>query len=411
MPQLLILDPKGAERRHELTGADVIFGREGGADVVLVDRKVSRRHARVFMRGPHYWIEDLGSANGVLMSGTPIPGPRKLVNGTEVDVGGFRITFAADPHQGTTNTFALIGLTAPVEGQSYILPLGDLDLGRGAECVITVRDPSVSRVHAILEVSGQGLIVEDKGSSNGTKVNGQQVGRTNLQIGDQLQFGNVIFEVALEGAQGVASHAGAPANTHLSLAVSIGALALVVLFVILSVVVHRKFAGQTDPFARYERGLSAGLDTAATYMQNGAWEDAVATYSDVVEQDPINEQAIGGMAAAEKNRDHQTTLALAQEYINNDKLVSAHRLLRRIDETAYYGAEAQKLRLRVADALVARYVGSGGSACASRQWAYCHRQSVLALDLQPSNEVALKLVRKSEAALKTAKSSFVPWAP
>jgi two-component system, NtrC family, response regulator AtoC len=46
---------------------------------------------------------------------------------------------------------------------------GVVTLGRGAECDVTIDDPSVSRNHAILRI-GSSLILEDAGSSNGTRL-------------------------------------------------------------------------------------------------------------------------------------------------------------------------------------------------------------------------------------------------
>lgn len=411
MPQLLILDPQGNESRHPLTGGDAILGRESGVDIVLRDRKVSRKHARVFMRGPHYWVEDLGSANGVLMSGTPIPGARKLVNGSEVDVGGFRITYAEDPDRLAATTFTLVGLVPPVEGKSYILPLGDLEVGRGEECAIRVQDPSISRRHAVLEVTAQGIIVEDQGSSNGTKVNDGMVGRAELRPGDRLQFGNISFDVATEGAP-VGGAAVGPMDSSLRLAAIIGAFAMVVLFAILALVVHRQFnSGNSDVFTAYERRVNAGLSAASDHMKATEWEEAVAAYSDVIEQDPINSNAIRNMATAEKNLDDQKTLARARADVGAKRLLLAHRMLKTIDDTAHYGEQAKEYRLDIARALVEGYVRLAATRCTAQDWLRCHRNIVLVLDLQPDNRRARDLQRLAEENLRAARQAFVPWIP
>ena len=54
---------------------------------------------------------------------------------------------------------------------AIVLPQGEVLLGRGAECLLRIDDPSVSRVHLKLVV-GDTLEVEDLGSTNGTLVNG-----------------------------------------------------------------------------------------------------------------------------------------------------------------------------------------------------------------------------------------------
>lgn len=59
-----------------------------------------------------------------------------------------------------------------------------------------VGDPTVSRVHAEIEKSGGRIVLRDKGSSNGTFVNGTKIsGDTELRIGDTVQFGAVRFRL------------------------------------------------------------------------------------------------------------------------------------------------------------------------------------------------------------------------
>jgi predicted component of type VI protein secretion system len=48
------------------------IGRAPESDVVLDVRSVSRAHARIFYEGGHYWIKDLGSANGTTVNGKKI---------------------------------------------------------------------------------------------------------------------------------------------------------------------------------------------------------------------------------------------------------------------------------------------------------------------------------------------------
>ena len=53
----------------------------GGAYVRLLDRSVSRRHARISMQGDEWYVEDLGSTNGTYL------GPRKLDGPVPMEVG------------------------------------------------------------------------------------------------------------------------------------------------------------------------------------------------------------------------------------------------------------------------------------------------------------------------------------
>ena len=57
--------------------------------------------------------------------------------------------------------------------------------------VVVLLDPTVSRIHAVIERYPTGFCVRDRGSTNGTFVNGEPVkGETRLRTGDELRLGN-----------------------------------------------------------------------------------------------------------------------------------------------------------------------------------------------------------------------------
>ena len=63
------------------------IGREGGADVVLDDELVSRRHVRVTPEDSGAIVEDLGSLNGSFVNGDEIHSPTRLGPGDHLLVG------------------------------------------------------------------------------------------------------------------------------------------------------------------------------------------------------------------------------------------------------------------------------------------------------------------------------------
>lgn len=56
-------------------------------------------------------------------------------------------------------------------------------------------DENVSREHAVLELDGDQLCVVDKGSHNGTYLNGKRVQQAALSVGDTLELGRLLFVV------------------------------------------------------------------------------------------------------------------------------------------------------------------------------------------------------------------------
>lgn len=78
-----------------LLDADVTsVGRHPNADIFLDDVTVSRRHAEFLRHGRTFEVKDLGSLNGTYFDGTRIESAR-LSDGSEVQVGKFRLTFYA----------------------------------------------------------------------------------------------------------------------------------------------------------------------------------------------------------------------------------------------------------------------------------------------------------------------------
>src|SRR5437868_1103506 len=65
-------------------------------------------------------------------------------------------------------------------------------LGRAStNDVVVLLDPTVSRLHAVIERYPTGFCVRDLGSANGTFVNGEPVrGETRLRTGDELRLGS-----------------------------------------------------------------------------------------------------------------------------------------------------------------------------------------------------------------------------
>jgi predicted component of type VI protein secretion system len=64
MPKLIYHDSDGVDKSFNLTSEPVMIGRATECQLQTQDAMVSRRHARIVWDGG-YWVEDLGSSNGV----------------------------------------------------------------------------------------------------------------------------------------------------------------------------------------------------------------------------------------------------------------------------------------------------------------------------------------------------------
>ena len=80
---------------------------------------------------------------------------------------------------------------------------GTFAVGRNASCQLSLDDPLVSRRHAIFELQGGGVTIEDLNSRNGVIVNGHRIeAKVNLNVGDRILIGSqeLTLLAAREGA-------------------------------------------------------------------------------------------------------------------------------------------------------------------------------------------------------------------
>jgi two-component system, cell cycle response regulator len=97
----------------------------------------------------------------------------------------------------------LLVLRGPDAGTRFVVkPPGGV-IGREPGAAVQVRDPNVSRRHAIIEFNDDRVLVTDLGSRNGVFINGVQVARAEIFDGNDVQLSNdtvmrVRFQDAVE---------------------------------------------------------------------------------------------------------------------------------------------------------------------------------------------------------------------
>jgi two-component system cell cycle response regulator len=112
------------------------------------------------------------------------PGPRQHDEQERTSTAVPRLTPSGEKH-----AFLLV-LSGPQFGDIFPLAPGkELVVGRRDDCDVQIRDDGVSRRHASIEMKGEGAVLRDLGSANGTWVNGKRESEAQLADGARVQVG------------------------------------------------------------------------------------------------------------------------------------------------------------------------------------------------------------------------------
>ena len=214
---------------------ELSVGRDERADINVHDEHISRFHARIVERHSVVWVQDLGSANGTRVNGTPVIGGVRLFHGDEVAFDRWRfqligkgpeltpVALYEEPLQGTSqlapNATAettvvfpaeekdrevtlpaiqdpgtyLVGMSSAVAGKLFRVATGQSTIGRSESADMLVDEVSVSNQHARVTMRAEGTSITNLMSTNGTKVNGEVVTSATLKDGDVVRIGRVSF--------------------------------------------------------------------------------------------------------------------------------------------------------------------------------------------------------------------------
>ena len=172
------------------------IGREPDNDFPVNLGTVSGYHARIVWNGRtgQAIVEDLGSSNGTAL-GSP---DRKL---TRAALAATDTVFL-----GTHPIPAAVLLArvtqAPLSSPPLTFRGREMIVGRDPSCDQVVDLPVVSGRHARLARSGDLIVIEDLGSSNGTYVNGQRVDRPLVvAAGDRIRLGTHTLALVVEAGE------------------------------------------------------------------------------------------------------------------------------------------------------------------------------------------------------------------
>ncbi|MHC4883847.1 MAG: FHA domain-containing protein, partial [Planctomycetota bacterium] len=152
MAQLVIIDGFNVGETYTLSG-EALIGRSLDNSICLPDGRASRKHARLYEEGGHFYIEDLGSANGTMVHARTIPTrtPTELHNGDEMTICSTTMRFINDAEETKLPSSDFGNLTVSLSGS-------DLEEDSGPEVNMTIdAQQSMMEIHASESGSDQGL--------------------------------------------------------------------------------------------------------------------------------------------------------------------------------------------------------------------------------------------------------------
>ena len=230
MPKLTLLLGRRTMQVYDFKQESIVIGREDGADVVIDNPSVSRRHAEIRLGDAGWEVQDLGSSNGTYIRGTKIQGPHTLALGDEIGFGKFSIVFGKALGEGEHPPQAVAAAAAKpkqptvarAEGTMHINPhevrelLKDSDRKRrahvnwesggrsgthylaeepavliGTDVLCDLRVPKAPKHHILLVHSPAGSDIRYLGAFGSMRVRGRATKRAKLRNGDVVECGGL----------------------------------------------------------------------------------------------------------------------------------------------------------------------------------------------------------------------------
>jgi uncharacterized Zn finger protein (UPF0148 family) len=81
-------------QEFDLAGPEVYIGRSSECHITIEDPLISRRHARIEIRGHEAFVSDAGSRNGVRVNGRLVKGEQRLTDGDRIRLGTQELLFS-----------------------------------------------------------------------------------------------------------------------------------------------------------------------------------------------------------------------------------------------------------------------------------------------------------------------------
>lgn len=388
MPILHIMLGDKEESQFNIEKDLIEIGRKNDNDLVLDDDEISRRHAQLKKTGDEYQIIDLGSENGVLVNNKRVT-RQTIHHNDSITIGRYNVIFkteegAAKRQDARTRVRRISTLGATSEqkmessetskkstgregsrpqatailkspmggrliiesgtnkGEEFNLSNG-ATIGRNKTCDFTLDDTHASGSHARFQITDKKTKIIDLGSSNGTIVNGTKIDVHTLSNNDKIQIGKTIlrfddpFAKSEKKPEKISEKEERKSKPVLWYGIAAAAIIIIALTAILWNNVNRS------------NKISNFLQAGELAFKDGAYDQAISNYEQVLRLDNKNFDARSGLSKAENYLESQRLTKEAENQISSNNIEEAQAFLRRALELHPDNSKALDLRSNLTD--------------------------------------------------------------
>ena len=205
-----LIFPHKEHKDFELIGDSFTIGSSDDAAIKIEAIGMSLIHATLIKDGNDYSLEIDNPACMVSVNGRLVKDAKEVRAGDLMIIAQVhcKLEDQAPQKQDDNRTrirmalpkYVLRGVSGVYFGKTFPLR-GKTSLGRHSDNDIFVNVDGISRKHAVISVLADSLEIEDMESSNGTYVNGKQITKSKIDIGDEIKLDNIRFLIQSPGMQ------------------------------------------------------------------------------------------------------------------------------------------------------------------------------------------------------------------
>lgn len=190
----IVLDRPGVMPQHcqlHVTATGVTLDVPAGASVSVNGRPVAGLIA--LRRGDTVAFDNVQARLASVDAVSPVASRVGPAGAASNDGAGVTAVRAALPR------YVLRAVSGSGFGRSHPVA-GTTVIGRAPECTLRLDESGISRMHARLMPTADGVQLEDLGSTNGSFINGKRVLFGEARVGDELMFDTLRFRLAAVSA-------------------------------------------------------------------------------------------------------------------------------------------------------------------------------------------------------------------